>query len=59
MRRVVTGDGTVRWFDSRDRLHSYWGPAVEYNNGDREWWTDGVLKKSESPKQPKKGNDND
>ena len=32
---------TKRWYNEAGKLHRIQGPAVEYANGDKEWWLEG------------------
>jgi hypothetical protein len=43
-------DGTIsgRWNPSKI-LHRLDGPAVEYTNGDKEWWVDGRCHRIDGP----------
>ena len=39
--RVGT-DGTVHYYNAQGKLHRVHGPAVEYSNGRREWYQNGL-----------------
>jgi hypothetical protein len=39
--KYVDSDGSV-WLDQHMRLHRMDGPAIERNNGDKEWWLHGA-----------------
>lgn len=39
---VVDRHGTERWYDSRGLLHREYGAAVQYSNGDKEWFLNGI-----------------
>ena len=42
MSKMITDpDGTKRWFFN-EKLHRVDGPAIEWKNGDKEWWFDGI-----------------
>ena len=45
----VDSDGTVRYYNSLGQLHREYGPAVEYSDGDREWWQNGQLHRLDGP----------
>ena len=34
--------GTRRYYNSKGQLHREDGPAVEFSNGNREWWQNGL-----------------
>ncbi len=38
----VNTDGDCYWYNEKDQLHREDGPAVEYSDGPKTWWLDGV-----------------
>ena len=49
--RVVVnpGTGTRRYYNHAGRLHCEDGPAVEYANGTKEWWQNGLRHREDGP----------
>ncbi len=45
----VDGSGTHFWHDQEGRLHRTDGPAIEWTNGDREWWVRARLHRIDGP----------
>jgi hypothetical protein len=41
--------GTKSWRNSRGKLHRTDGPAVEWLNGDKEWWVEGKRHRADGP----------
>ena len=42
LRRVVDKYGTVRWFNPAGVLHREGGPALEYSDGRKSWYLNGI-----------------
>jgi hypothetical protein len=42
-------DGTKHWFNEEGKLHRFDGPAVEWADGNREWYIDGKPHRSDGP----------
>lgn len=45
----VDARGTRRYRNAAGRLHREDGPAVEFSNGNREWWQNGQLHREDGP----------
>ena len=41
--------GSIFWRNKSDRLHRLDGPAVEYSDGTKEWYCNGVLHRLDGP----------
>ena len=39
---IVLSDGSVEHRDAQGQLHRLDGPAIEWADGTREWWVNGV-----------------
>ncbi len=39
---IIDYDETKQWYQN-GKLHRLYGPAVEYNDGHREYWIDGIF----------------
>jgi len=46
--KYVDSDGSM-WLDQHMRLHRIDGPAIERNNGDKEWWLHGAWHREGAP----------
>jgi hypothetical protein len=42
-------EGNKWWYEADDKLHRDDGPAVEYADGDEEWWQHGELHRDDGP----------
>ena len=42
-------DGTIRWYNEDGELHREDGPAIEYADGDKEWYINGKLHRENGP----------
>lgn len=42
-------DDKVRYWKNSGVLHRIGGPAIEYPNGDKEWWVNGKLHREDGP----------
>jgi len=40
---------TKKWFNKQNQLHRLDGPAVEWVNGDEEWWVNGQRHREDGP----------
>ncbi len=41
--KVTVDDyGTTRWYNEQSQLHREDGPAVEYKDGEKYWWLNGI-----------------
>jgi hypothetical protein len=47
--KEVDKEGTIRWFNDNGNLHREGGHAIEYINGGKEWWLNGVRHREDSP----------
>ena len=47
--RCVLGDGSIHYYDEQGRLHREDGPAVEYPNGQRNWYINGKRHRDDGP----------
>ena len=45
----VDSYGTRRYYNSANRLHRESGPAVEYKDGEKRWYRNGLLHRIEGP----------
>ena len=45
----VDRNGTRRYYDAAEQLHRENGPAVEYVNGNKEWWQNDQLHRTDGP----------
>ena len=46
---IVDGDKTIRWYNDKGQLHRLNGPAIEYADGDKEWWVKGKFHRLDGP----------
>lgn len=46
---TVDEDKNIRWYNNKDEIHRLDGPAIEYANGDKEWWVKGKLHRLDGP----------
>ena len=46
---IIDNEGTTNWYNSKDRLHREDGPAVEFTNGHKYWYKDGVQHRTDGP----------
>ena len=47
--REVDKYGTIRYYNKERQLHRLDGPAVEYNDGSKEWYQNGNLHRLDGP----------
>jgi hypothetical protein len=47
--RTVDEGIRLTWRLPNGRFHREDGPAIEWNNGDKEWWLDGFLHREDGP----------
>ncbi len=41
--KVTVDDyGTTRWYNEQGKLHRENGPAIEYEDGEKWWWLNGI-----------------
>ena len=45
----VNKRGDKRYYNAEDQLHREDGPAVEWNNGSKEWWLNDKLHREDGP----------
>lgn len=45
----MSKDRVKRWQNFRRELHREKGPALEYPNGDKEWWLNGQKHRTDGP----------
>jgi len=45
----VRSNGDKFWYDRKGNLHRSDGPAVEFTNGDKEWWIHGKRHREDGP----------
>ena len=45
----VVGEGYAMWVNKNAELHRVNGPAIEWNNGNKEWWIDGKRHRIDGP----------
>ena len=43
MSKLKIEDGNRYWYNEYHQLHRIDGPAIEWNNGHKEWWINGRL----------------
>ena len=46
---ITLADGTKEWHNEKGQLHREDGPAVEWINGDKEWWINDRLYRKSGP----------
>jgi len=46
---TIDSSKTKRWRNKRGKLHRVDGPAVEFANGDEEWYQNGLLHRLDGP----------
>jgi hypothetical protein len=46
---TVDEDKTIRWYNSKGKLHREDGPAVEWVNGTKVWYINGKLHREDGP----------
>ena len=46
---IIDEYGTKWYYNEQGQLHRTDGPAVEYANGDKEWWVNGQLHRPDGP----------
>lgn len=49
LRKEVSADGYIQYYNKDDQLHRINGPAVISPNGNEEWWINGELHKEDGP----------
>lgn len=42
-------EGVIKWFNEAGQLHRESGPAVEYSNGQKEWWLNNQRHREDGP----------
>ena len=47
--RVKVYENRTEWYNLDDELHRENGPAVEWTNGDKEWYLNGKLHREDGP----------
>jgi hypothetical protein len=45
----VDAYGAVRYYNALGQCHRVYGPAIEYPNGRREWWQNGLRHRLDGP----------
>jgi hypothetical protein len=45
----IDGYGTKRWYNEQGELHREDGPAIEYANGIKKWYLNGLLHREDGP----------
>ena len=45
----IDEDGTKQWYNDYDQLHRLDGPAVEYVNGEKYWFVNGLKHRLDGP----------
>lgn len=46
---TVDEDKTISWYNDKGQLHRLDGPAVEWADGDKEWWVEGKPHRLDGP----------
>ena len=46
---TVDSDGTKRWRNKEGQLHRTDGPAIEWSDGDKDWWVNDQLHREDGP----------
>lgn len=46
---TVDEEKTIRWHNDKEQLHRLDCPAVEWTNGHKEWWVNGMLHRLDGP----------
>ena len=46
---TVDTDGTKRWYNEANQLHRTDGPAIEYDDGTKSWYQNGLLHRTDGP----------
>ena len=46
---IVDDENTINWYNEKGQLDRLDGPAVEWANGDKEWYTNGKLNRLDGP----------
>jgi hypothetical protein len=46
---IISKTGTKSWFNAKGELHRDDGPAVEWADGDKEWYQNGLWHREDGP----------
>ena len=46
---IIYDDGSTRWYNEVGKLHREDGPAIEYADGDKFWYLNGLLHREDGP----------
>ena len=46
---ILKENGTKRYYNNLDQLHRVDGPAIEYSNGDKSWYLNGLRHRTDGP----------
>ena len=49
VRREIDGAGNIRWYNADDERHREDGPAVEWADGTKSWYSNGLLHRVDGP----------
>ena len=49
MRKEIDQDGTIRYYNENNEFHREDGPAIEFTNGYKEWYKDGLRHRENGP----------
>lgn len=45
----IRSNGDKFWYNKQGKLHRLDGPAIEFANGDKEWWINGKRHREDGP----------
>lgn len=46
---TIRDDGNIYWYNEKDQLHREDGPAIEFSNGDKYWFRNGLCHREDGP----------
>ncbi len=49
VRKEISSINNTYYFNEQNQLHKEDGPAIQYTNGDKEWWINGLLHRIDGP----------
>lgn len=47
--KVVVSNVRTCWYNEEDKFHRENGPAIEYANGEKQWWINGKFHREDGP----------
>ena len=47
--KEINSFGEIRYFNEKGQLHREAGPAIEWSDGEKEWYVNGILHRIDGP----------